>query len=108
MNTKPLLCALSAALAMLNANPAHALQELVGHITVLESTYMPTSISLQLDGGNTACPAGKWLRWTNAASTEATYSTMLAALLANKIVRFYIDDNDVSCTGRFFHIYNQN
>ena len=95
-------------LGLLNALPAQALQALTGHITVLESTYMPGSISLQLDEGNAACPAGKWLRWTNAASAEATYSTMLAALLANKKVNFYIEDNDASCTGRFFHIVNQN
>jgi hypothetical protein len=93
---------------VLPAVPVHALQPITGHITVLESTYMPSSISLQLDAGNTACPAGKWLRWTNTASVEATYSTMLAALLANKKVNFYINDNDTSCTGQFFHILNQN
>lgn len=108
MKNRLLPLAVALALGMLHTLPAHALQALTGHIVVLESTYMPGSISLQLDVGNAACPAGKWLRWTNAASAEATYSTMLAALLANKKVNFYIDDNDASCTGRFFHIVNQN
>jgi hypothetical protein len=87
-----------------DSSPAEALQYLTGHITVLESTYMPTSISLQLDSGNTACPAGKWLKWTNAQSVQATYSTMLSALLSGRQVDFVIDDNDTTCTGRFFHI----
>ncbi|NJO12883.1 MAG: hypothetical protein HC872_04800 [Gammaproteobacteria bacterium] len=108
MNNRSLLLALTATLGMLHTLPAHALQAITGHITVLESTYMPGSISLQLDTGNAACPAGKWLRWTNPASAEATYSTMLAALLANKKVNFYIDDNDANCVGRFFHLLNQN
>jgi hypothetical protein len=91
-------------MALLVADKAHALQQLSGHITVLESTYMPTSISFQLDVGNAACPAGKWLKWTNTASMQATYSTMLAALLAGRKVNFFINDNDATCTGQFFHV----
>ena len=86
--------------------PAQALQFLSGHITVLESTYMPNEITLQLDVGNTACPAGTWLHWDKKPSVEATYSTMLAALLANKKVNFVINDDDKACKGQFFHITN--
>jgi hypothetical protein len=94
------------AIAVFASGPAHALQYLTGHIVVLESTYMPNSISLQLDVGNTACPAGRWLQWKKPGTMEATYSTMLAALLALKKVDFIINDNDSTCEGQFFHIWN--
>jgi hypothetical protein len=86
---------------------AHALQYITGHITVLEPTYLPDKIALQMDVGNTACPPGKWLSWvqTRTRDTQSVYATMLSALLAGKKVDFVINDNDVTCEGQFFHIY---
>lgn len=94
-------------LMMFCALPAHALQVFDGHITVLESTYMPARISFTMDV-DTACLAGQWLFWSDTASSQATYSTMLAALLANKKVRVHFEDTDTTCTVKFFHILNQN
>lgn len=92
--------------------PAAAFQTITGHITQLEPTYMPGTITLQMDAGNTACPAGKWLSWVNGASaipgaqnSQVVYATMLAALLSRKTVDFVIDDNDTACNGKFFHIH---
>lgn len=89
--------------------PAHAIQYIQGHILQLEPTYLPDQIALQIDAGNTACPSGHWLWWNQGASTHkdsaSVYATMLAALLAKKTVDFVINDNDTTCVGQFFHIY---
>ena len=94
------------------AMPAVALQYITGHITQLEPTYMPDKIALQMDVGNTACPAGKWLWWVNGAAaatgaqdSQSVYATMLAALLSRKSVDFVIDDGDTTCNGKFFHLH---
>jgi hypothetical protein len=89
-------------------SPACALQYISGHITQLEPTYLPDQIAVQIDAGNTACPAGKWLWWALGPThkdTQSVYATMLAALLAGKRVDFVINDNDATCAGQFFHIY---
>jgi hypothetical protein len=92
---------------------ALAIQYITGHITQLEPTYMPGRIMMQMDTGNAACPAGAWLQWNNggqaggALGSQAVYATMLAALLAGKVVDFIINDDDHNCVGQFFHLHVQ-
>jgi len=86
-----------------SSSQAHALQYITGHVTLLEPTYLPDMISFQMDAGNAACPAGQFVFWRGGA-TEAVYTTLLSALLANKTINFVIEDDDTSCTGRFVHI----
>ena len=103
-----LVLLVSVAAAIAATGPAQALQYITGHVTQLEPSYMPNKITLQMDAGNAACPAGKWLVWTTGVNaspnTQDVYGTMLAALLSSKPVDFVINDNDASCNGQFFHI----
>jgi hypothetical protein len=91
------------------AAPAHATQEIVGRVTSLESSYMPGGFIFRMNTGNTACPVGSPLQWNggfkqNPDNVGITYSTVLNALLWGKKVKFYINDNDVSCLGQFLQV----
>jgi hypothetical protein len=83
---------------------AQALQLINGHVTLLESTYLPNEITFQLDSGIPACPTGTWLHWKKTGTIDQTYASLLSALLAGKKVNFFINDNDATCVGQFFHI----
>jgi len=87
--------------------PSFAVEYLTGRVTILESTYMPGAVALQLDAGNATCPAGTWLRWAKSdASNKAAYATLLAALATDSRVNVVINDGDTTCTGQFLHILN--
>jgi len=81
----------------------------VGHVTLLEPTYMPTQFDFQLDNGYSTCPAGSWIFWstgpTGTATPEAAYASMLSALLSGDKVDVYFTSGDTTCTGEFIHFY---
>lgn len=74
-----------------------------GKVTNLESTYMPSAISFQMDTGNSNCPAGKWLFWkkNDSENIKFTYITLLTALTTGKKVTFYLNDK---CEGEYLHL----
>ncbi|MFT7224428.1 MAG: hypothetical protein ACI82Z_001985 [Cellvibrionaceae bacterium] len=45
---------------MLASTNAFSLQELTGKVAVVEPTLVPDRVSLQMDSGNSTCPAGKF------------------------------------------------
>ncbi len=105
MKLKTLVVGLS---LVITSNTAFALESWVGTVILIEPTYLPSSIAFQMDSGNTTCPAGKWLQWSNPdqANNKAVYATLLTAFTTGKKVRFHINDGDTTCTGQYFHILN--
>ncbi len=95
-------------MAILASWHAHSLEGFVGKISYLEPTYMPTAIRFTLDSGNTACPAGKALRWSkeDVENNKIVYSTMMAAMKAKQPIRVYINDGDSNCTIQYLHLLN--
>ncbi|TBV73262.1 hypothetical protein [Pseudoxanthomonas winnipegensis] len=88
------------------AAPASALQMITGKVKEIEVSYMPGQVRFTLTEGNATCPAGKQLIWTNsnAENNKAVYAALAAALSSGKAVRFYFDDGDESCIGKFFYM----
>ncbi len=87
---------------------AYSLESFVGKVTYLEPTYMPTSIRFSMDGGNVACPAGKAVIWSreDAENNKIVYSSIMAAMMAKKSIRIYINDGDTSCKAQYLHLLN--
>jgi hypothetical protein len=85
---------------------AHALQAFQGKVTTLEPTYLPGMVAFAMDVGNPSCPAGTWLFWINADSSnnKAVYATLLTALSTGKKITFHMNDGDTSCTGKYLHL----
>jgi hypothetical protein len=96
-------CAL---LLMVANKPAFALQVFFGRVTGIELTYMPSAIKFSLDSGNAACPAGKTLTWqnANAENNKVVYSALTTALASRQKIVFYINDDDLTCVGRFIYL----
>jgi hypothetical protein len=86
---------------------ALALEEIIGHVTLLEPTYLPGTIAFYLDNGSASCPVGRMLRWAkpDLENNKAVYATLLTAIAAGNRVRFYVNDGDTSCVGQFLHIF---
>jgi hypothetical protein len=101
--TRKYTLALVAALA---CTSAHAHQVLEGKVKLLQPTYLPGIVSFQMTVGSSLCPAGGWLQWANADkdNNKAVYATLMAAFMAEKTVRLYINDGDTTCTGVFMHV----
>ena len=92
------------ALCAISTN-SFAVEYITGKVTIVEASYLPNSVYAQMDAGNSACPAGTWLKWEKSAeSNKGAYVTLLAAFLNNSTVNFVINDGDTSCTGQFLHI----
>lgn len=91
---------------MVVCSAANAVQEIKGKIKLIEATYMPSKITLIMDTGNSACPAGTWLKWENSSqeNNKAVLSILMAAMLSGKKISFLINDNDTSCVGRYLYI----
>lgn len=88
------------------AKNASALEQIKGKVTLLEPSYLPGVITFRMDTGSTSCPAGKWLKWQKSEpeNNKAVYSTLMAALMADKTIRFYINDGDTNCIGQAVHL----
>jgi len=87
---------------------ADALQIIEGRVVQVEATYMPSQIPFVLSEGNATCPAGQTLYWTGNTqeNTKAIYATLISAFVSGKRIRFIMDDNDVSCRGKFIYIFD--
>jgi hypothetical protein len=92
----------------LTCSTSYALEEIAGKVTLLQPTFLPSWVSFQMDGRSASCPAGVWLRWANAdtANNKAVYATLVAAFLAGKTARLYVNDGDTTCTGVYLHVFN--
>jgi len=90
------------------SNASFSLQYFEGKVTLLEPTYMPQAVAFKMDSGNSACPAGAQLKWSkpDTENNLVTYSTLLAAFMSEKRVRFYIDNDDTTCQGQYLHLLN--
>ena len=87
------------------SNPSYAVEYITGKVTMLESTYMPGFIILQMDTGNTTCPAGTLLKWQkDIENNKAVYSTLMAAQVSGRKINFIINNGDTTCTGVFLHL----
>lgn len=88
---------------------ANAIQEIVGKVKLIEATFMPARIKFRMDAGNTACPAGAWLKWENVSqeNNKVVMSFLMTALVSGKKIAFFIEDNDTTCTGKFIHLINE-
>jgi len=88
------------------ADAAMALTVFEGNVSVVEPTYLPAQVAFQMNSGSTVCPGGTWLWWRNADAdnNKAAYATFLAALIAGKRVRVYLDDGDTGCTVHHVHV----
>src|SRR5690242_8958810 len=85
----------------------HAYQTLEGHVTLVEPTYMPTTIQFSMDSGSSLCPVGAWLRWSTPNNTDrnkVVYATLVAAFTSGNRIRLYINDGDTTCTGVAMHL----
>lgn len=87
----------------------NAIQEIKGKVKLIEATYMPGRVMFIMDTGNAACPAGSWLKWENAnqENNKIVVSFLMTSLASGKKVAFLINDNDTTCTGRFFYLVNE-
>lgn len=75
-----------------------------GHVTVVESTYMPGAITFQMNVGTPKCPKGVWLTWQKDPENNKTvYGTLLAAITSGREVTLYADYVEGQCIGRFLH-----
>lgn len=85
---------------------AHSLEGFIGKVTYLEPTYMPGAIRFTVSGGNSTCPLGTAIKWSkeDVENNKVVYSTLLAAFMAGKSVRIYINDNDTSCNAQYIHL----
>lgn len=88
---------------------ANAAQWIKAKVASIEVTYMPGSLRFYLDAGNTACPAGKEMKWQNASAenNKIIYSTVLAAMMAGKKLHVVINDNDTNCVVQYLYILNE-
>jgi|TARA_B110000240_G_scaffold145738_1_gene161085 hypothetical protein len=85
---------------------ALSLENFVGKVTYLEPTYMPSSIRFTISGGNPTCPIGKAITWSKSdiENNKVIYSTLMAAFMANRSIRIYINDGDSSCRAQYMHL----
>ncbi|MCL1124755.1 hypothetical protein [Shewanella surugensis] len=95
-------------ITLLLSSNVMGVESFVGKITVLEPSYMPLSIAFHMDSGNATCPAGTQLRWskTDTENNKVVYSTLLAAQMSGRKVKFYLSDDD-SCMGQYLHLLDE-
>jgi hypothetical protein len=74
------------------------------HVTIVESSYMPTQVFFQADVGSVSCPAGKWLVWPRSAdSNKAIFALLLAAINSGNRIQYLINDGDTNCQVQFLY-----
>jgi len=97
---------ISSILALLVSLPCYGWQTVLGQVTELEATYLPTTIMFKMSTGSSVCPAGAWLKWANSntENNKAVYATLLTAAVSGTSILFYIADGDTTCTGAFIHV----
>jgi hypothetical protein len=94
-----------ATLAIVLAPSAWAYEVVQSHVTIVESSYMPTQVFFQVDTGSTSCPAGTWLRWANATvdGNKAVFSLLLAAVNSGNRIQYFVTNGDTTCQVQFLY-----
>lgn len=92
--------------AMLMAtSQAYALEHVDAKVTLLEATYMPTSVAFMLSEGTAACPANNFLFWSRSAeNNKAVYAMLMAAMISGKKIQVVFNDADSSCIPQYLHL----
>jgi hypothetical protein len=82
-----------------------ALETVVAHVTIVETTYMPAQIGFQVDIGSTSCPAGTWLKWINANpdNVKSAFALLLAATNSGNRIQYFINNGDTNCQVQFLY-----
>ena|ERR1700732_647900 len=94
-----------AATALALAPASWALETAQGHVTIVESSYMPASVAFQVDVGSPSCPLGTWLTWSNANvdNVKSTFALLMAAINSGNRIQYYINNGDTTCQPQFLH-----
>lgn len=106
MGSSAILRKIALAIGALALAPASwALENAQAHVTIVESSYMPVSVTVQVDVGSPSCPAGAWLTWSNANvdNVKATFALLIAATNSGNRVVYYVNNGDASCLVQFLH-----
>lgn len=95
-----------------SASPAQSFDwgGVVGHVTAVETTYMPGKVTFMIDADAGNCPAGSWLTWNavgdteigRIANTQAALTSLTSALYSGNRVRIY--GLNQGCTVQFLHL----
>ena len=82
---------------------ANAYEFFSGKVIAIESTYMPSVISFQMDVGNSNCPSGSPLFWkkSDLENVKFTYITLLTAITTGKKIAFFLNNK---CEGEYLHL----
>jgi len=81
------------------------------HVTVLEASYMPSSITFAVDASmDSSCPAGAWLTYrvqgpdtaSQLENIKAVYAMLLGAKLSGQTLDIY--GNDAGCLVTYVHL----
>jgi len=93
-------------LLALSCQAASALEVIVGHVISVEPSSMHGIVSFRMDAGSTSCPAGRWVYWQKAdtSNNKIVYATLLQALATGKKIEFYVNDGDTGCFGQYLHL----
>jgi len=90
---------------LLVADQAHAIEHVVAKVSVVESSYMPGTVTFILADGTAQCPTGKWLVWQrDPENNKATYAMLMTAIVSGKKVKVYFDNGDSTCVPRHLHL----
>jgi hypothetical protein len=96
---------LFAMIATVLAPAAWTLEVAQAHVAVVETTYMPSSITFQVDSGTTSCPIGTWLRWINGNvdNVKSAFALLLAAVNNGGRIQYFINNGDTTCQVQFLY-----
>jgi hypothetical protein len=92
-----------AAVALAVAPASWALETAQAHVTIVETTYIPTKITFQVDTGTPSCPAGTWLTWinSNVDNVKSAFALLIAASNAASRIQYFINNGDSTCQVQF-------
>jgi hypothetical protein len=94
-----------AAMAFMLAPAAWASETAQAHVAVVESTYMPASITFQVDMGSPNCPAGAWLSWNNGnqSNVMSAFALLIAASNSGNRIQYFVNNGDTTCQVQFLY-----
>ncbi|WP_140986927.1 hypothetical protein [Asticcacaulis tiandongensis] len=76
------------------------------HVTVIESSYMPSLVAFMIDQAAGSCAAGSFLKWYGVGleaadrreNAQAVYASLLTALAGNRTINLVVQDTDCTVT----------
>lgn len=84
---------------------AQALEIVTAKVSLVESSYLPGTVTFMLTGGTALCPSGKWLVWQrDADNNKAVYAMLMSAAISGKKVNVYFDEGDSKCVPKYMHL----